>query len=525
MVNGASHRVTSQSDPLDAATFRGDVPETSTISGVPLDSMRRTAGTTIALRHAMMTTMRSLLCTTPVMAAITIAVAAVACKGSDDAVPPAAVPAGDDASAPVTDAAPETGTTADAGDADAASPGAFVSVGSAPESCPLAPAACGGWPDAATEGVVTKHTSRETFGARSFDRTFHVFVPKAVVAASPLVIMLHGGNGSAVRSLVTQPWTAIAQAPAAGEIWRPNGPLCKALPTSEANGLVYQTAGGADCMPPEKTALNARPFVVVYPDGVADPGTTELRHWEDGRVPSPGFGTLVPNRDDVGFLDHVIAVLLADKTLKVDPTNVYLVGVSNGGMMTQRVASEIAKPAYPNLRRVAAFAAFVSDLPAPLKPLAGATVPFGLALFHGTDIEQPDCNTPGCTAPTVLGDGRMPFGAPGGVHYVNSPDSGRVLSGPDTIAAWRASLGAAAGAAPIAAIADVGYFSKKETTTYGSSPVEFESWVTTGGGHSFQSSREDFLPVSRAWAFVSSFKRDAAGVLTRQTPSWSTGDY
>ncbi len=472
----------------------------------------------------MRASLSSLLCAS-VLAGVTAL--GVACGGSDGATPPGPTPVvdgGEGADGANLDGA----STTDARDADAATPTAFKSVSSAPEACPLPPAACANWPDAATEGVVTKYTSEEKFGSQTIVRTFHVYVPKVIADGSrtaPLVLMLHGGNGSASRFLVTQPWTALARAPAAGSSWRPNGPLCRALPTTEENGLVYQTAGGADCAPPLKTAMSTKPFVVVYPDGVADPGTTDTRHWEDGRVPSPGFGTATPNRDDVGFIDHVISVMLGDKALKIDEARVYVGGVSNGGMMTQRVASEMAKPKYPSLRRVAAFVAYVSDLPEPLRPLAGATVPFGLALFHGTDIDMPDCNTPGCTTPTVIGDQRMPFGVAGGVHYVNSPDRGRVLSGPDTIAAWRSSLGAAAGAAATTNVEDVGYFSKHETTTYGSSAVVFESWVTSGGGHGFMSTREDFLPAMRGWAFLSSFERSVTGALARQAPSWVTGDF
>jgi poly(3-hydroxybutyrate) depolymerase len=300
---------------------------------------------------------------------------------------------------------------------------------------------------------------------------------------------------------------------------------CRALPGTEETGLAYRTPGGADCQPPADQAVNAKPFVVVYPDGVADPGTQDARHWEDGRVPSPGFDTPTPNRNDVGFLDHVIGVVMANTALKIDPAAVYLIGQSNGGMMTQRTASNAGNAAYPNLRRIAAYAAFVSTLPEPLNPLAGATVPFGLALFHGTDIDTPSCNTPGCSSPVVPGDQRIPFGETGGVYYVNSSDRGRVVSGPDTIAAWRASLAAAAGAAPTSTAENVGFFSKKETAIYGGSPVAFESWVTIGGGHSFLATRQDFHPVTRAWAFVSSFHRDSNGVLTRRTPTWVTGRY
>ena len=457
-----------------------------------------------------------------------LALLALACGGGSD--PPADVPSGGGADSGVDQEAPD-GAAPD-GDAgpDAATPavGAFEHLGSAPEPCPLPAPACGGWPDPTTEGVVTKHTSKEAFGGRALPRSFHVFVPKAVVdsgVAAPLVIVLHGGNGSGTRFLATQAWTQLAQATTAGLPWRPNGPLCKALPTTEANGLVYQTAGGVACMPPLKTATSTKPFIVVYPDGLADPGAADVRHWEDGRLPSPGFDTATPNRDDVGFIDHVIAVVLADKGTKVDATSIYLAGASNGGIMAQRVAAEIAKPAYPNLRRIAAFAAYISDLARPLDPIAGATIPFGMSLFHGTDVVMPNCNTKGCTTPTILGDDRMPFGTVGDVCYVNSPDRGQVWSGPDTIDRWRSALAQAAGAPATTAVVDVGYFTKKETTRYGSSPVELESWVTSGGGHGFLSTREDFLPVFRGWAFLSSFGRAASGTLTRRSATWVGGDY
>jgi len=459
---------------------------------------------------------------------VALAMHAFACGGAD--TPPADVAAdggGGSPDAAADQAAPPLEAGADR-DAATPPPGAFERVSSAPEACPLPAAACARWPDATTEGVVTKYTSVERFGAKTLPRTFHVFVPKAVVdggVPAPLVIVLHGGNGSGTRFLATQSWTQLAQAPTAGLPWRPNGALCKALPTTEANGLVYQTAGGAACMPPVLTATSTKPFIVVYPDGLADPGTADVRHWEDGRLPSPGFDTAVPNRDDVGFIDHVVAVVLADQATKLDASSIYLAGASNGGIMTQRVAAEIANPAYPNLRRIAAFAAYISDLAKPLDPLASATIPFGMSLFHGTDVAMPNCNIAGCTTPTIAGDDRMPFGAAGDICYVNSPDRGQVLSGPDTIAAWRASLAGAAGAAAASSVADVGYFSKKTTTRYGTSPVELESWVTSGGGHGFLSSREDFLPVVRGWAFLSTFGRSANGTLTRRSATWVGGTY
>lgn len=456
-----------------------------------------------------------------------LAVFVVACGGADGAVPsPPPGPSPDDAGV---EASLEDGSPPGADDAgDAGSGGPFTFDGSAPEPCPFGMRLCADWPSSA-DGTVTKYTSRETFGGKTFERTFHVFVPAALAGTTepaPVLVVLHGGNGSGARTLASHPWTKLAQAKAVGIGWRPNTLGCRAVPGTEEAGLAYvATAGGGACEPPVERAVNALPFIAVFPDGVPDPGKGDVRHWEDGRMPSPGFDTPAPNRDDVGFLDHVVAVLLGSASPRVDPAQLYLAGVSNGGMMTQHVASKIGVPAYPRLRRIAAFAAVVSDLPEPLSPLAGATVPFGLALFHGKDIDTPSCNTPGCKQPIVSGDERMPFGAPGSVYYVNSPDRGRVVSGPDTIAAWRGSLAAVAGAPAGDTGEDIGFFTTKETTTFASSPAVLESWVTSGGGHSFMSSRQDFHPVARAWAFVSSFRREANDTLVRRTPTWVSGRY
>ena len=67
-------------------------------------------------------------------------------------------------------------------------------------------------------------------------------------------------------------------------------------------------------------------FIAVYPDGLG-------RRWNDGRR--------VPWRratDDVGFLVK-LAKRLVDDGL-ADPKRIYLVGVSNGGMMTFRMACD-----------------------------------------------------------------------------------------------------------------------------------------------------------------------------------------
>ena len=70
-------------------------------------------------------------------------------------------------------------------------------------------------------------------------------------------------------------------------------------------------------------------FAVAYPDGLD-------REWNDGRRKRWGPGRAV--YDDVGFIT-ALARRLADDGVS-DPRQLYLAGVSNGGMLTFRIACE-----------------------------------------------------------------------------------------------------------------------------------------------------------------------------------------
>jgi poly(3-hydroxybutyrate) depolymerase len=430
------------------------------------------------------------------------------------------------------DVPPDAPADAPADDAGTDPPSTFELLDRAPEDCPLGALGCAGWPDAA-DGPVYRYTSREHRGAGSWDRTFHVHVPTGGTGPLPLVVMLHGGTGSGDQTLGSGNLDDLGdRRGAAGLDWRPNTDDCRAEPTT---GLLprYVDGTGDSCTPPRVSYFNARPFVSAFPDGVLDDGSTTQRHWEDGRIPSPGFGTVEQHRDDVGFIDHLIGVLLDEALVDIDPGAVYVVGGSNGGMMTQRLACAAGDPAYPNVGRVAAYAAMVSTLPAglydgadgrPACPRA-AGADFGLLLLLGTDIDTPDCEVYGCDTPVVSGDGLIPYGEPGGRYHVNSPDNGLVLSGPDTIEFWRAALAARAGAAGSVATEPLGWFTERRRTTFPARTAVFEAWVTTGGGHMLGSTREDFAPNARAWWFVSSFRRDAAGGLEQVAPTWMLGTF
>lgn len=86
-------------------------------------------------------------------------------------------------------------------------------------------------------------------------------------------------------------------------------------------------------------------FIAVYPNGVQSNGKLGIRTWNAGTCCDYA---MKENIDDVKFISGLIDKLVTD--YRVDPKRVYVTGMSNGGMMAYRLASEI-----PN--RVAAIAA------------------------------------------------------------------------------------------------------------------------------------------------------------------------
>lgn len=114
------------------------------------------------------------------------------------------------------------------------------------------------------------------------DRSYIVYRPAALPAAAPLVVMLHGGFGSAAQAEKSYHWDAEA---------------------------------------------DAGHFLVAYPDG-------QNRAWNAG-----GGCCGVPGRagtDDVGFITAMVSAI--EHALPVDAGRVYATGISNGGIMAYDLA-------------------------------------------------------------------------------------------------------------------------------------------------------------------------------------------
>jgi polyhydroxybutyrate depolymerase len=93
---------------------------------------------------------------------------------------------------------------------------------------------------------------------------------------------------------------------------------------------------------------NPRGLAVVYPEGLAN-------RWNDGRVNARG--QLIHDVDDVTFLSRLIAVLVRQGI--ADPSRVVFTGISNGGMMSFRMACETRLP-------ISGIAPVAANIPVPL---------------------------------------------------------------------------------------------------------------------------------------------------------------
>jgi polyhydroxybutyrate depolymerase len=78
-------------------------------------------------------------------------------------------------------------------------------------------------------------------------------------------------------------------------------------------------------------------YVIVYPDGVSSTGIFGIRSWNAGACCDYAMYEQV---NDIGFIRQLIEKLAED--FHIDRKRVYVIGMSNGGMMAYRVACELS---------------------------------------------------------------------------------------------------------------------------------------------------------------------------------------
>jgi polyhydroxybutyrate depolymerase len=177
---------------------------------------------------------------------------------------------------------------------------------------------------ACSEGRNYADTKQYTLAIGSSSRTFLVHVPKTLASANPsLVIALHGGGTDGKKM---ERFSGLSEA-------------------SERYG-----------------------FVVVYPNGKGR--LKRFLTWNAGSC--CGYAQK-HNIDDPAFIRQLIAYMIGQ--YHVDPSRVYITGISNGAMMAYRLAAEIPD-------RIAAIAPIAGTLTIDPDSIHMA-IP--ILHFHGTD--------------------------------------------------------------------------------------------------------------------------------------------
>jgi polyhydroxybutyrate depolymerase len=157
-------------------------------------------------------------------------------------------------------------------------------------------------------------------------RTYLLHIPSGLDTSKsiPLLIALHGGHGTGKR-------------------------------------MIELTSGGFN------TLADQENFIVVYPNGIG-------RNWNDGRLNMPAsYKAQNSNIDDVGFISALIDEIV--KTKNADPKRVYVTGMSNGALMTQRLAIELSN-------KIAAAAPVCGNIPSDLKSTPKQEV--AIMIINGT---------------------------------------------------------------------------------------------------------------------------------------------
>jgi polyhydroxybutyrate depolymerase len=171
------------------------------------------------------------------------------------------------------------------------------------------------------------NTVTRTIFSNGLERTYRIHIPSSLPenATPALVFVLHGGGG-----------------------------------TGEGMERTL-TLGGFNALADQYN------FIVVYPDGIE-------KNWNDGRknVTDPAHQQ---NIDDVGFFRTLIDNLTME--FNIDPNQIFATGISNGAMMSYRLAFDIPE-------KIAAIAPVAGAIPTDLLDSNTSYVPVSVCAISGT---------------------------------------------------------------------------------------------------------------------------------------------
>lgn len=282
-------------------------------------------------------------------------------------------------------------------------------------------------------------------------RVFRFYIPENMADHPPVVILLHGG-------------------------------------TRSMDELFQKNAGGTNAWP---TVAEDEGFILVVPNGTnvrTDKPVGNNQQWNDCR---PTGSTA----DDVGFISKIIN--WSAEKMSINKKRVYVTGVSNGGVMAYRLASELDD-------KIAAIAAFIANKPKNSQCEDHPDNPVPVMIINGT------------------ADPMMPFN--GG--EVSKGDRGMVLSTKATVAYWAKQNGVAGTPAAIDTLQNISREDESYVIRfrYGSAkagaPVVL--YKVAGGGHLMPSVKHivphwierllgnqnnDVEGARIAWQFLSQFSK------------------
>ena len=259
-------------------------------------------------------------------------------------------------------------------------------------------------PQQNTSGLPSGETTR-TLTHDGRERSYLLYVPASVdwSKPAPLVLVFHGGTG--------------------------NGKSAQAM--SGFNETAFRNG-----------------FIVAYPDGTGRFSDEIILTWNGGDC--CGYAQQ-EHVDDVGFVRALVAEL--ESQVDIDPKRIYATGLSNGGILSQRLACEAA------------------DLFAAIAPVAGTlnfapcnpSQPVSVIEFHGTADQH------------LPYDGGVGAQSLVGVNFASVRDS---------IGFWAAFDGCSA--SPLTeSFSDI----QHETWTSCAGSTAVELYTITGGGHAWPGGR------------------------------------
>lgn len=274
-------------------------------------------------------------------------------------------------------------------------------------------------------------------------RYVRIYKPVDLPQSAPVVILLHGGSQS-------------------------------------MTDLFSTSAGGTRMW---TTVADAEKFLLVVPNGSDANGVNNgnNQNWNDCRSltsANPGFS----GANDVAFIRDLIE--WTKKSFDVDEKRFYVTGVSNGGMMCYRLATELTS-------KIAAAAAFIANVPSPSECPGSPPSPMPMMICVGT------------------ADPLMPY--LGG--NVSGTGRGSVLSTAESLNVWLAFNGLSAADGVTSSLPNLNTTDNSTITkrSFGAATPakEVELYIVVGGGHCMPSIANPISAASEA--FIGAQNKDIEG--------------